>query len=56
MTARERTEASVVMARILHGAEVVDTNRVIMGNVNTNSPPLVDRVLTKAIQAYRSAG
>ena len=56
MTARERAEASVAMARIFHGTEVVDTNRVIMGSVNTNSPPLVDQVLTEAIQAYRSAG
>lgn len=56
MTARERAEASVAMALIFHGTEVVDTNRVMMGSVNTNSPPLVDWVLTEAIQAYRSDG
>ncbi|MEM7749317.1 MAG: trimethylamine methyltransferase family protein [Pseudomonadota bacterium] len=56
ITAKERAEDSVAMARILHGSDVVDANCVIMGNVNTNSPLLVDRVVTEAIQAYCGAG
>ena len=53
---KERAEDSVAMARILHGSEFVDENCVIMGNVNTNSPLLVDKVVTEAIYAYCGAG
>jgi trimethylamine---corrinoid protein Co-methyltransferase len=44
------------MARILHGDEVFDNHCVIMGNVNTNSPLLVDKVVTEAIRTYSAAG
>jgi trimethylamine--corrinoid protein Co-methyltransferase len=33
------------MAEIVFGREVMDQNCVIMGNVNTNSPPLVNKVV-----------
>ena len=56
ITEKSRAEDSVAMARILHGSDVVDANCVIMGNVNTNSPLLVDRVVTEAIQVYCGAG
>ncbi len=51
-----RAEDSVAMARILHGSDFVDQNCVIMGNVNTNSPLLVDKVVTEAIRTYSGAG
>ncbi|MEM7667973.1 MAG: trimethylamine methyltransferase family protein [Pseudomonadota bacterium] len=51
---RDRAEDSVAMARILHGD--IDERCVIMGNVNTNSPLLVDRVVTEAIYTYSGAG
>ena len=54
IVARERAEDSVAMARILHGN--IDDRCVIMGNVNTNSPLMVDKVVTEAIQVYCGAG
>ncbi len=56
ITEKSRAEDSVAMARILHGDEFFDSNCVIMGNVNTNSPLLVDKVVTEAIRTYSAAG
>ena len=56
ITAKDRAEDSVAMARILHGAETFENNCVIMGNVNTNSPLMVDKVVTEAIMTYCGAG
>ena len=55
ITEMSRAQDSVDMARILHGAEFMENNCVIMGNVNTNSPLLVDRVVTEAIRVYSAA-
>jgi trimethylamine--corrinoid protein Co-methyltransferase len=55
ITEKSRAEDSVDMARILHGEEFMEQNCVIMGNVNTNSPLLVDRVVTEAAQVYCGA-
>jgi trimethylamine--corrinoid protein Co-methyltransferase len=51
-----RAEDSVAMARLLHGEEFVAQNCVLMGNVNTNSPLMVDKVVTQAIRVYCGAG
>ena len=56
ITEMSRAEDSVAMARILHGAQTLDEHCVIMGNVNTNSPLLVDKVVTQAIRVYAEAG
>lgn len=56
ITEKSRAEDSIAMARILHGDSVFDNHCVIMGNVNTNSPLLVDRVVTEAIRTYSAAG
>ncbi len=56
ITEMSRAEDSVAMARILFGSDVVDANCVIMGNVNTNSPLLVDKVVSEAIRVYCGAG
>ena len=56
ITEMSRAEESVAMARILHGDEIFDNHCVIMGNVNTNSPLLVDKVVTEAIRTYSAAG
>jgi len=53
---KSRAQDSVDMAEILHGKETMDNNVVIMANVNTNSPLLIDRVVTEAIQVYSSRG
>ncbi|MCP4387742.1 MAG: trimethylamine methyltransferase family protein [Gammaproteobacteria bacterium] len=55
ITEKSRAEDSVDMARILHGEDFMQENCVIMGNVNTNSPLLVDRVVTEAAQVYCGA-
>jgi len=55
ITEMSRAEDSVAMARILHGEDVVAENCVIMANVNTNSPLLVDKVVTESIRVYSSA-
>jgi trimethylamine--corrinoid protein Co-methyltransferase len=56
ITEMSRAQDSVDMARILHGEETFNNNCVIMGNVNTNSPLLVDRVVTEAIRTYNANG
>ena len=55
ITEKSRAQDSVDMARILHGDDFVEHNCVIMGNVNTNSPLLVDKVVTEAAQVYCGA-
>ncbi len=56
ITEKSRAQDSVDMAEILHGKETMDNNVVIMANVNTNSPLLIDRVVTEAIQVYSARG
>ncbi len=56
ITEKSRAQDSVDMAEILHGKETMDNHVVIMANVNTNSPLLIDRVVTEAIQVYSSRG
>ncbi|MFX0542954.1 trimethylamine methyltransferase family protein [Roseovarius sp. S4756] len=56
ITEKSRAEDSVAMAEIVFGADVMAENCVIMGNVNTNSPLLVDRVVTEAARAYCGRG
>ena len=56
ITEKQRAEDSVAMARILFGEDFMHDHCVIMGNVNTNSPLHVDRVVTEAIEVYCGAG
>ena len=55
ITAPERAQDSIEMARLVFGADFVDKHCVILGNVNVNSPLLWDGSMTKAIRAYASA-
>lgn len=55
ITEKSRAQDSIDLARILHGDEFMQEHCVIMGNVNTNSPLLVDRVVTEAAQVYCGA-
>ena len=52
VTAEERAEDSIAMARIVFGRDFVDQNCVIMGNINANSPLVFDGTMTKALRAY----
>ena len=56
ITEMGRAQDSVDMAEIVFGADVMAENCVIMGNVNTNSPLLVDRVVTESARVYSSRG
>ncbi|MEZ5926061.1 MAG: trimethylamine methyltransferase family protein [Hyphomicrobiaceae bacterium] len=55
VTAPERARDSVEMCRILFGADFVDRNCVVLGNVNVNSPLVWDGTMTGAIRAYAEA-
>lgn len=56
ITEKSRAQDSVDMAEVVFGKAVMDSNICIMANVNTNSPLLVDRVVTEAIQVYSGRG
>ncbi len=55
VTAPERAEDSIEMARIVFGAEFMEANCVIQGNINVNSPLVWDDVMTGALKAYAGA-
>jgi trimethylamine---corrinoid protein Co-methyltransferase len=55
VTAESRAEESIEMCRILFGADFVDKNCVILGNVNVNSPLVWDATMTTALRAYARA-
>ncbi len=55
ITAEERAEDSIAMARLLFGEDFVEQNCVVMGNVNCNSPLVWDAMATKSIRAYARA-
>ncbi|MBI4933950.1 MAG: trimethylamine methyltransferase family protein [Actinobacteria bacterium] len=55
VTAPERAADSIQMARIVFGGDVVDSNCVILGNVNVNSPLVWDATMTGALKTYARA-
>ncbi len=55
VTAEERSEDNIEMARILFGADFTDSNCVILGNVNVNSPLVWDGTMTRSLRAYARA-
>lgn len=56
ITEKSRAQDSVDMVEVMFGKEKMDNNICVMANVNTNSPLLVDRVVTEAIQVYSGRG
>lgn len=56
VTAEDRSEDSIAMARLLFGEGFVDQNCVILGNVNVNSPLVWDGTMTRSLRAYARAG
>ena len=52
VTSPERAEDSVAMARIAFGADRLERDCVIQGNINVNSPLVFDEVMTGALKAY----
>jgi trimethylamine--corrinoid protein Co-methyltransferase len=55
VTQPSRAEDSIEMARIVFGADTVDRDCVILGNVNVNSPLVWDATMTGALRAYAAA-
>ncbi len=55
VTAPERAEDSIEMARIVFGAECLESNCVIQGNINVNSPLVWDNVMSGSLKAYAKA-
>ncbi|MBO9475249.1 trimethylamine methyltransferase family protein [Shimia sp. R10_1] len=56
ITEMSRAQDSMDMMDIVFGRDFVDDNCVIMANVNTNSPLLVDRVVTESVRVYSARG
>ncbi len=55
VTATERAEDSIKMARIVFGEEFMNSNCVIQGNINVNSPLVYDNTMTGALKTYAKA-
>ena len=55
VTAEDRSEDSIDMARIAFGRDYVDQNCVILGNLNVNSPLVWDGTMTRSLRAYARA-
>jgi len=56
VTAGERAEDSVAMARILFGEDFVDQNAVLISVTNCNSPLVWDETMLAALKVYARAG
>ena len=55
VTAPERAEDSIEMARVAFGADFVDEHCVVMGNINMNSPLVYDQAMSGSLRAYAAA-
>jgi|TARA_B100001105_G_scaffold179758_1_gene145225 trimethylamine--corrinoid protein Co-methyltransferase len=55
VTAPERAEDSIEMARLVYGSDHLENHCVIQGNINVNSPLVFDDVMTGALKAYARA-
>lgn len=55
VTAPERAEDSIDMARIVFGDDYMKKNCVIQGNINVNSPLVYDHIMSGALKAYARA-
>ena len=55
VTAPERAEDSVAMAKLVFGAEFVDRNCVLVNLINANSPLVFDATMVGALKVYARA-
>ncbi len=55
VTTAERARDSIDMCRVLFGTDFVDENCVILGNVNVNSPLVLDGEASRVIRTYAAA-
>jgi trimethylamine--corrinoid protein Co-methyltransferase len=55
VTAPERAEDSLAMARLVFGEAFMQNHLVIQGNINVNSPLVYDNTMTSALRTYAAA-
>jgi trimethylamine--corrinoid protein Co-methyltransferase len=55
VTAPQRAEDSLAMARIVFGEDFMQKHMVIQGNINVNSPLVYDDTMTGALRTYAAA-
>ncbi|NNE96703.1 MAG: trimethylamine methyltransferase family protein [Acidimicrobiales bacterium] len=55
VTSPERASDSIAMARLVFGADFMDSHCVIQGNINVNSPLVWDDVMSGSLKAYARA-
>ncbi len=55
VTAPERAEDSIAMARIVFGEAFMRDHLVIQGNINVNSPLVYDQTMTASLRSYAAA-
>jgi trimethylamine--corrinoid protein Co-methyltransferase len=55
VTAEERAEDSIALAKVAFGEDFADKNCVIMGNINVNSPLVYDGTMSRGLRAYARA-
>ncbi len=56
VTAPERAEDSIAMAKMVFGDEFVDSNCVLINLINANSPMVFDDTMVGALKVYARAG
>ena len=56
VTAPERAEDSVTMAKMVFGSDFVDNNCVLINLINANSPMVFDGTMVGALKVYARAG
>ena len=56
VTAPERAEDTVAMAKLVFGDDFVDTNTVLVSLINANSPMTFDDTMLGALKVYARAG
>ena len=55
VTSQQRARDSINMARIVFGADFVDENAVMQGNINVNSPFVFDDTMSGVLREYAAA-
>ena len=56
ITEKSRAQDTIDMVEIVFGSDKMKSDVCIMANVNTNSPLLIDKVASEAIQVYSGRG
>ena len=55
VTAPDRAQDSIEMAKIVFGEDIMENNCVIQGNINVNSPLIYDDMMSGALKVYARA-